>query len=219
MYSTGMRVSEVARLRFRDVDFDRRLINVWQGKGRSDRQVMLPKTFEPLLKHMAKNFAGDECLFPAARNGRHISPRTAQRAMQRAVKIAGIKKRATPHSLRHSLACHTFENGCDIRYIQKLLGHVHLETTTIYVKVARPPDDRNVASPLDVMQQRLSSLPTAVRKPVGKVQIHLQEQPHSANQLRTAKVTLAIESDGRPIYWHRGQGGPGWMGDIGDSAP
>jgi len=118
MYATGMRVSEVVRLRYRDVDFDRRLINVWQGKGRRDRQVMLPKTFAPLLKQSAKYIAREEFLFPGGSEGRHISPRTAQRAMKRAVKIACIAKPATPHALRHSFACHTFENGCDIRYIQ-----------------------------------------------------------------------------------------------------
>jgi len=118
--------------------------------------------------------------------------------MERAVRIAEIKKRATPHTLRHSFACHTFENGCDIRYIQKLLGHVHLETTTIYVKVARHADDRNVASPLDVMQQRLASTP---KKPVGKLQIHLQQQSQDPRGARTAKVTLSLKSDGRPIYF------------------
>ena len=63
MYATGMRVSEVARLRFRDLDFDRSLINIWQGKGRTDRQAMLPRTFEELLKSQAKLHSGDDYLF------------------------------------------------------------------------------------------------------------------------------------------------------------
>jgi site-specific recombinase XerD len=199
MYATGMRVSEVVRLRFRDLDHDRRVINVWQGKGRSDRQVMLPKTFAPLLKHMVDASDGDEFLFPGRRAGRHLSPRTAQRVMERATKIAQIKKRATPHSLRHSFAAHTFENGCDIRYIQKLLGHVHLETTTIYVRVARPADNQHVVSPLDVMQ-RSEPRPVAARQAVGRFQIHLQRQSPTADSLRTAKVTLSMMSDERTVY-------------------
>lgn len=201
MYATGLRVSEAVRLRHRDLDFDRRVINVWQGKGRSDRQVMLPKTFAPLLKHMADHSEGDEYLFFGRKPGRHISPRTAQRVMQRAVQIAQIKKRATPHSLRHSFACHTNENGSDIRHIQKILGHVHLETTTIYVKVARPTDDRHVSSPLDVMYERSAVQSATTTKPVGKLQIHLQQQPKEPTILRSAKVTLSIQSDGRPIYF------------------
>ena len=162
MYATGMRISEVARLRFRDFDFDRSLINIWQGKGRTDRQVMLPKTFEGLLKSQAKLHSGDDYLFPTeiTRRGqrnvysqqvqsqRHLSPRTIARVMARAMSIASIRKRATRHSLRHSFAAHAFESGSDIRRIQKVLGHVHLETTTIYVKVAQPiTEGHQVPSP------------------------------------------------------------------------
>jgi len=76
MYATGMRVSEVVRLRWRDVDFDRRLVNVWQGKGRSDRQVMLPKTFEPLLARLSEQFAGEDYVFPTGKT----TPRGGQSA-------------------------------------------------------------------------------------------------------------------------------------------
>ena len=147
MYATGMRVSEVARLRYRDFDFERGVIAVWQGKGRKDRSVILPKTFEPILKAFSDQFDGNEFLFAGERLGRHISIRTIQRVMQRSLRIAKIKKKATPHSLRHSFATHSFENGCDIRRIQKLMGHAKLETTTIYVKVAKPTDASAVRSP------------------------------------------------------------------------
>jgi len=110
MYATGMRVSEVVRVKWRDFDFDRRVINVWQGKGRSDRQVTLPACYTSLLTELAAGFAGDDFVFPSesgSRRDRHLSPRTVQRIMERAVRIAGIQKRATPHSLRHAFATHT----------------------------------------------------------------------------------------------------------------
>ena len=203
MYATGMRVSEVVRLRYRDLDFDRRLVNVWQGKGRSDRQVMLPTTFKPLLRQLSEEAQGDEFVFAGKQRGRHMSPRTAQRVMQRAVRIAGIQKQATPHTLRHSFATHTFENGCDIRYIQKMLGHVHLETTTIYVKVARPADPDAVSSPLDVLEMNGTSRTNKTGRPqpsVGRLRFHMKpDQPGDKGQ-RSSKVTIGIEGETRPIY-------------------
>lgn len=198
MYATGMRVSEVARLRYRDLDFDRKLINVWQGKGRSDRQVMLPETFSPLLNQLAENSPQDDYLFPGANQGRHVSPRTAERIMARAVRISGIRKRATPHTLRHSFATHTFENGCDIRHIQKILGHVRLETTTIYVKVAKPADGQSIPSPLDVTTRSMNSRNPSTSPAVGQLRIHVKTE--SGEKHRQAKVTLGIQTDTRPVY-------------------
>ena len=229
MYATGMRVSEVARLRFRDLDFDRSLINIWQGKGRTDRQVMLPRTFEELLKSQAKLHSGDDYLFPTEissrgqrnvqpqfQSQRHLSPRTISRVMARAMSIASIKKRATPHSLRHSFATHAFESGSDIRRIQKILGHVHLETTTIYVKVAQPTDDHQVPSPLDNLNSRDSksatqkssspesldlSRPAKGSPQVGKLKIHLKEDNTSEQTIPQVKVTLEICNGDRPVFF------------------
>lgn len=201
MYATGLRVSEVVRFRWRDVDFNRRMVCVWQGKGRRDRQVMLPKCYESLLRRLSEECAGDDFLFPGERRGRHISPRTAQRIMQRAVRIAGIQKRATPHSLRHAFATHSFENGCDIRRIQKVLGHAKLETTTIYVKVAEPSDESRMTSPLDQIEQsRTRRCETVPQHSVGQLQLHLQEQPEDAG-CRWAKATIAIQTPERPVYF------------------
>jgi integrase/recombinase XerD len=205
MYATGMRVSEVVRVRWRDVDFDRRLINVWQGKGRTDRQVTLPVCFESLLTSLSKGFEAEDFLFPSengTRRDRHLSPRTAQRVMERAVRIAGIKKKATPHSLRHSFATHSYEDGCDIRRIQKLLGHMRLETTTIYVKVAKPTDHLAAPSPLDKLYHTppRSSAPKRRRADVGRLRIHFLQQPREAN-CRSAKVTISVAKEGRPIYF------------------
>jgi hypothetical protein len=151
MYATGVRVGEVVRLRFRDFDFDRRSVRVVDGKGAKDRAVMLPETFAPLLRRLAEHASPDAFVFPSHVDPkRHLAPRTAERAMERAVQLARVGKRATCHSLRHSFATHLLENGTDVRFIQKLLGHVRLETTTLYTKVAvlRPERAR---SPLDAL--------------------------------------------------------------------
>ena len=207
LYATGMRVSEVARLCWRDVDFERRAINVWQGKGRKDRLVLLPRCYESLLRTLAENTKPDDYLFRGQRPGRHISPRTIRRIMQRTLKIAGIGKAAAPHSLRHSYATHSVENGMDIRFLSSLLGHVRLETTRIYTKLATP-NRVNMQSPLDVLtgdaervQQAGVSATAAKPLPsVGRMQIHMRLAPDATPQLPKAQVTLEIVTDTRPIY-------------------
>jgi hypothetical protein len=210
MYATGMRVSEVVRLRYRDVDFDRRVINVWQGKGRTDRQVMLPESFETALSGLAKAHDSDQYLFDGRRPGRHLSPRSARRAMARAVQIAGIAKAASPHSLRHSFATHLFENNTDIRRIQKLLGHAKLETTTIYTRVAARSNEA-VVSPLDVLKRARTS---AGPKPVGQMRIELTHRERQRNTTPSADVVLEILTKPRSIRL-RGievrEPRPGWV--------
>jgi integrase/recombinase XerD len=196
MYATGARVSEAVRLRWRDFDFDRRVVSIWQGKGRVDRQVMLPVSFEPLLRQLSKTFQPGDYLFPGERRGRHLSPRSAARAMERALKIAGIKKVCGCHSLRHAFATHLFEHGTDIRYIQKLLGHARLETTTIYTKVA-VIRQQQIQSPLDVLtgKARVPVLPAAQR-PVGRMQIQVRPRPGQA----AADAEAIIFSEDRYVH-------------------
>lgn len=148
MYATGLRVSEVVRLRWQEIDFERRTVRVTRGKGERDRQVMLPASFEGLLRRRAKMAAGADFVFPGLPESRHLSPRSAQRAFERARVVAGIKKTVGCHSLRHSFATHLVESGTDIRFIQKLLGHAKLETTRLYTHVA-VVDGGRVTSPLD----------------------------------------------------------------------
>ena len=93
-YALGARVSEVVRLRYRDFDFDRACVTIWQGKGRTDRQVTLPASFEPLLRDLAHTDSPDAFIFPGDRRGRHLSPRTVQRVVKRTLRLAGIGKAA-----------------------------------------------------------------------------------------------------------------------------
>ncbi len=201
MYATGVRVSEVVRLKWRDFDFDRRIVSVWQGKGRKDRQVMLPRCFEGLLRELRKTFSPEEYVFPGERSGRHLSPRTAERVMKRAMKIAGIGKVAGPHCLRHSFATHMLERGTNIRFIQELLGHVKLETTKIYTHVA-VLKQQELQSPLDALTAQpkpcAPQLPApAAPKPVGRMQIHLRE---IAGNPQAAGVKLSIQNDDRYVF-------------------
>ena len=162
---------------------------------------MLPQCYDVLLRELSRECAPEDFLFPGERRGRHLSPRTAQRVMQRAVQIAGIRKQATPHSLRHSFATHSFENGCDIRRIQKLLGHVRLETTTIYVKVARPSDESRMTSPLDQLYRvRVAPKTLPSNAPVGRLRLHFQEQPDDEGD-RSAKVTIGVQTLEYPVYF------------------
>jgi site-specific recombinase XerD len=195
MYATGVRVSEVVKLRYRDLDFDRRTISVWQGKGRSDRQVMLPVSFEPVLKGLAAAHGPDSFLFPGAKPGRYLSPRSVRNVMARAMQIAGIGKKASPHSLRHSFATHLFENNTDIRRIQKLLGHAKLETTTIYTRTAAKSNGA-VQSPLDVLARtRRREGP----KPVGRMRLELTLRPDQDGSPPIADAVLHILTKPRTI--------------------
>jgi len=150
MYATGLRVSEVVRLRWRDLDAERRAITVRQGKGRKDRQVMLPESFAPLLRRLASGNQPEQFIFWHHDPDRHLSPRAAERVMERTAHLAKIGKRIGCHSLRHSFATHLLENGVDIRFIQRLLGHAKLDTTRLYTHVATVRVNR-VASPLDTL--------------------------------------------------------------------
>ncbi len=201
--------TEVVRLRWQDIDFERRSIRVWQGKGRKDRYVMLPDSMKSLLSHLSEANGRAGYVFPASRRDRHLSPRSAQRAMERAVRMAGITKRATCHSLRHSFATHLIEGGTDIRRIQKLLGHMKLETTTIYTKVAVGKDGR-VQSPLDAIQRPKQRPAPAI----GRMKISVQPTAGEAGTPRRARVELTIAANPRPIQL----GGiyvrelrPGWL--------
>jgi hypothetical protein len=230
LYALGARVSEVVRLRYRDFDFDRACVTIWQGKGRTDRQVTLPASYEPLLRELARADSPDAYIFPGDRRGRYLSPRTVQRVVKRTLRLAGIGKAATPHSMRHSFATHLFEDGTDIRLIQTLLGHVHLETTRLYTKVA-VVKQRQVDSPLDMLtgcrrsrtnepkptiDPRAIGLPISPGAPrsVGRLRIDLQRRSTDAEAVPVADVTLTIVTDPNPVQLTGivvREARPGWL--------
>ena len=123
------------------------MIIIKQGKGRKDRQSVLSQSLKEVLDQYYREYRPKEFVFEGQKGGKY-SPSSVQAIMKRAVKIAGIKKHATVHTLRHSFATHLLENGTDIRFIQELLGHKRLETTQIYTHISKIAFER-IKSPLD----------------------------------------------------------------------
>ncbi len=150
LYAGGLRVGEVVRLKVSDIDSERMLIRVKQGKGRKDRYTILPRSILEGLRLYWKAYQPSTWLFPGARRGRHLTERSVQKVFARAVIAVGIKKRATVHTLRHSFATHLLEGGTDLRYIQELLGHKSSKTTEVYTHVTRKELVR-IESPLDTL--------------------------------------------------------------------
>ena len=148
-YGAGLRVSEVVSLKVSDIDSERMLIRVEQGKGRKDRNAMLSPVLLELLREWWKVCRSRGWLFPGGRNPvQPMTTRQLTRACHTAAQTAEIKKRVTPHTLRHSFATHLLEQGIDVRVIQVLLGHAKLDTTALYTCVATKTI-REVVSPLD----------------------------------------------------------------------
>jgi integrase/recombinase XerD len=155
-YATGLRASEVISLKLTDIDRDRMVIRVEQGKGKKDRYVILSPNLLELLREwwrVARKKGwmppGQPWLFPGYR-GQHISARHLHRLVRMAAARAGITKRVGVHTLRHSFATHLLEQKTDIRIIQVLLGHKKLDTTALYTRVAISALGE-VTSPLDVL--------------------------------------------------------------------
>lgn len=147
IYACGLRVSEVVNLKIKDVDFERKMLTIRQGKGKKDRVTLLPTSLISQLKPIIEMNSANDYLFSSNRGGK-LTTRSVQSVFQKALKKSKIKKAASCHSLRHSFATHLLENGVDIRYIQELLGHSNLKTTQIYTKVAKH-NLVKIKSPLD----------------------------------------------------------------------
>ncbi|ALP38202.1 integrase [Paenibacillus sp. IHB B 3084] len=147
-YTSGLRVSEVVRLRPEDCDRERKVLKVRQGKGRKDRQTLLSEAAFSVVEQYIGAEQPEDWLFPGQREGRHLTERSAQKVFEKALAEAGVRKQVSIHSLRHSFATHLLENGIDLRYIQELLGHQSVRTTKRYTHVSRR-DIGRIQSPLD----------------------------------------------------------------------
>jgi integrase/recombinase XerD len=136
VYAAGLRISEVIALKVRDIDSQRMVIRVAQGKGRKDRYVMLSPKLLTLLRKYWKAARPTDWLFPSKIPGQPLNVASLQRACQEALQAAGLTKPVTVHTLRHSFATHLLESGTNVRAIQLLLGHRSLATTARYTQVS-----------------------------------------------------------------------------------
>ena len=148
LYATGLRVSELTHLRVSDIDSQRQVICVRQGKGRKDRQVMLSPKLLGLLRIYWKSYRPTLWLFPGKPAERPITREAVFLICRQASKAAHLAKRISPHTLRHCFATHLLEDEIDLRRIQLLLGHRNLKTTARYLHVSNLAM-RTTVSPLD----------------------------------------------------------------------
>lgn len=153
VYATGLRISEVTRLKITDIDSERKTIRVSQGKGKKDRDVMLSRKLYHMLREYwkqcrLKDDCSDGWLFPGRKKGRHITSGSVRMACRKAGMASGIRKKVTPHLLRHCFATHLLEDGVNLPTLQKLLGHSCLASTLRYTHIARE-EIQDTASPLD----------------------------------------------------------------------
>src|ERR1700730_18547735 len=136
IYAAGLRVSELINLRVTDIDRQRQLICVRQGKGHKDRQVMLSPKLLEMLQLYWKKYRSMTWLFPGQRPERPITQTTVWRICQQARAAAQLVKPISPHTLRHCFATHLLEEATDLRRIQILMGHRNLKTTARYLHVS-----------------------------------------------------------------------------------
>lgn len=151
IYAAGLRISEVVKLKAGDINSQRMVIHVREAKGHKDRFVMLSEQLLAILrKHWKRRRPTDNLLFPGNRPGQPITQRAVQRAFRVAADRANLGEDVTPHTLRHSFATHLLEHGVDLRVIQQLLGHNHINSTTRYTRVAINTI-RQIQSPLELL--------------------------------------------------------------------
>jgi len=147
-YGAGLRAGEVVSLKVGDIDTERKVLRIEQGKGRKDRHAMLSPAMLDVLRDWWRIARPKGWLFPGRNLASPLSTRQLNRAFHAAANMAEIDKKVSLHTLRHSFATHLLEQGVDIRVIQVLLGHAKLETTARYAQVASTTMQA-VTSPLD----------------------------------------------------------------------
>lgn len=152
-YGAGLRISEAVALKVEDIDSQRMLIRIEQGKGRKDRYAMLSPRLLQVLRTWWRASRSQDWLFRSWRTGRHLSAGQLQLACREAWIRSGLRKKVSAHTLRHSFATHLLENGTDIRVIQVLLGHSRIDTTAHYTAVS-PQVIAHTLSPLDMLERK-----------------------------------------------------------------
>ena len=172
LYGTGLRRSELAHLKVANIDSQRMVLRVEQGKGGRDREVPLSPTLLAALREYYRWMRPQTYLFPGTRNGWRadvpITTKPIWEAVRLAAQRAGIDKPVSPHTLRHSYATQLLESGADLRTIQLLLGHADLSHTTVYLHLSRrhlqaapnPLEQLHVACPVVLPRSRLLRKPT-----------------------------------------------------------
>jgi site-specific recombinase XerD len=155
MYSSGLRISEVIHLKIIDIDSKRMMVHIRQGKGGKDRYSILSQAALECLRQYWREYHPKEWLFEGQKKSTHIKYTAVRNIFCDAVKRAGIRKPASPHTLRHSFATHLIEAGVSLHHVQLLLGHTSPNTTTVYLHVSKmnlaqvvSPLDRNSKKPL-----------------------------------------------------------------------
>ncbi|MCO1604652.1 site-specific tyrosine recombinase/integron integrase [Desulfosporosinus nitroreducens] len=151
IYSAGLRVSEVVRLKLNNIDEDRMLIHLRQAKGHRDRYTILSPVALKSLKDYIRIYQTKEWLFSGEKEENHLTERSVQKIFEVACFKAKITKKVSVHSLRHSFATHLLERGIDLRYIQEILGHQNSKTPEIYTHVSKK-SIANIRSPLDSLE-------------------------------------------------------------------
>jgi len=155
-YAGGLRVSELVGLRVRDIDSQRMMIRICQGKGRKDRFVPLSTRLLEVLRAYWTARRPTGWLFPGKFPDRPIHPRAVHLICRRITRRAGLNKHVTVHTLRHSYATHLLDTGTDLRTIQVLLGHRNIKTTARYTHVS-PAKLGSIPSPLDLLDSEAVS--------------------------------------------------------------
>jgi len=170
LYSTGIRRAELCQLKVADIDSQRMMVHIRQGKGQKDRDVPLSPALLETLRAYYRWMQPQTYLFPGTvkgwRTDQPITSKVVWEACREAAQRAGITKRVSPHLLRHSFATHQLENGADLPTLQALLGHTDLKPTSVYLhlserhlKAAGTPLDKATLAPLDQVKRSQSRHP------------------------------------------------------------
>jgi integrase/recombinase XerD len=150
-YDAGLRLSEILNLRIEDIDSQRMVIRVRQGKGKKDRYGRLSAGLLKLLREYWREYRPESLLFPGAHPSKRYDLATPGQILKKLCRKAGITKRVSMHTLRHSFATHLLEAGTNLRVIQQLLGHSNIQTTCVYTHISIE-ELREAPSPMELLQ-------------------------------------------------------------------